>query len=114
MRYEVLYVRVYVYLYNLPSFADMESNDGEELDFEPSNVEAGGSGTAVPDNTSDTTMQVPVRYSSVKLVREFSHETESRRPVEFYYSSIRTGKFLKLVLPYSISPDLGPGFLLYL
>jgi hypothetical protein len=40
-------------------FADMESNDGEELDFEPSNVEAGGSGTGVPDNTADTAMQVP-------------------------------------------------------
>jgi hypothetical protein len=71
-------------------FADMESNDGEELDFEPSNVEAGGSGTAVPDNTSDTTMQVPVLYSSINLVREFSHETESRIAVEFYYSSLTT------------------------
>ncbi len=37
----------------------MESNDGEELDFEPSNVEAGGSGTVVPDNTFDTIIQVP-------------------------------------------------------
>ncbi len=41
----------------------MESNDGEELDFEPSNVEAGGSGTVVPDNTSDTTMQVPYQLT---------------------------------------------------
>jgi hypothetical protein len=56
----------------------MESNDGEELDFEPSNVEAGGSGTAVPDNTADIIMQVPVRYSSINLVRVFGHKTESR------------------------------------
>jgi hypothetical protein len=42
----------------------MESNDGEELDFEPSNVEAVGSGTAVPDNTADTIMQVPKLYQS--------------------------------------------------
>jgi hypothetical protein len=61
----------------------MESNDGEELDFEPSNVEAGGSGTAVPDNTADTTMQVPYQasrylYSSIDLIRGFGHETESR------------------------------------
>jgi len=40
----------------------MEANDGEELDFEPSNVEAVGSGTAGPDNTTeDTTTQVPYR-----------------------------------------------------
>jgi hypothetical protein len=59
-------------------FADMESNDGEELDFEPSNVEAGGSGTVVPDNIADTIMQVPVRYSSINFVRGFGHETDSR------------------------------------
>jgi hypothetical protein len=61
----------------------MESNDGEELDFEPSNVEAGGSGTVVPDNTSDTIMQVPYQSSLISwlnyIIREISHETESRK-----------------------------------
>jgi hypothetical protein len=63
-------------------FADMESNDGEELDFEPSNVEAGGSGTAVPDNTADTNMQVPYQSGLISwldyIITEISHKTESR------------------------------------